>query len=604
MENQSNQSNDSTTISRSSTSQAPTSSTSAVDCAFFARNCDGCFANGCRYCQTSPEDWSFVNSDGPSIFDYACLSKIYQCGDLMQLRPDVASVRAIARDGCDELRPARGPSTRTPTTTRASSAVDPIKGEVADAWWPEEWGIVVWLGIAIVSGFLLLGCCYLAHRWRRRLQRVHVAPQSAWESRIFKTKGSVRWDFARAGVVNESDLEAAKRALSDRAEAHRARCLTFWASNCLRVSVLNELDHMLLSYPTLTLSLDADWRKADDATLAALAKVLIKHRDRCKFRTGGQALSLPVATVTTLNSFGESLSSHHEVDVVSFEKGKEVHEPCRVALAPLRLGSTEMVFNRQPLGDMGCSLACGFVRPWGGRLQIARLVECSIGNLGCGFLARLLAHARQPAAKLKELNLSANKFGDRGVVELADALPVLDSLEKLLLERNNIGVTGAQALAGRLPRSNVRELVMGTHLGGNPIGAMGVQALAHALNDALARAAANRETRLEALALEDCQVGEEGAKALAEHLPKSALMALSVARGGLIDDDATALLLALPKSIAFLDLSGNQLSDLTASIAGETLYKRPGMSINLAANHLSPTIKMLLGEEHGTRLRV
>eukprot|EP00913_Durusdinium_trenchii_P018300 g17193.t1 len=132
---------------------------------------------------------------------------------------------------------------------------------------------------------------------------------------------------------------------------------------------------------------------------------------------------------------------------------------------------------------------------------------------------------------------------------------------------------------------------------------MGVQALAHALNDALARAAANRETRLEALALEDCQVGEEGAKALAEHLPKSALMALSVARGGLIDDDATALLLALPKSIAFLDLSGNQLSDLTASIAGETLYKRPGMSINLAANHLSPTIKMLLGEEHGTRLR-
>eukprot|EP00913_Durusdinium_trenchii_P017275 g16245.t1 len=119
---------------------------------------------------SSLKDWSFVNSDGPSIFDYACLSKIYQCGDLMQLRPDVASVRAIARDGCDELRPARGPSTRTPTTTRASSAVDPIKGEVADAWWPEEWGIVVWLGIAIVSGFLLLGCCYLAHRWRRRLQ--------------------------------------------------------------------------------------------------------------------------------------------------------------------------------------------------------------------------------------------------------------------------------------------------------------------------------------------------------------------------------------------------------------------------------------------------
>ena len=34
----------------------------------------------------------------------------------------------------------------------------------------------------------------------------------------------------------------------------------------------------------------------------------------------------------------------------------------------------------------------------------------------------------------------------------------------------------AEALAARLPRSNVRELVMGTHLGGNPLGEEGVQA--------------------------------------------------------------------------------------------------------------------------------
>ena len=33
-----------------------------------------------------------------------------------------------------------------------------------------------------------------------------------------------------------------------------------------------------------------------------------------------------------------------------------------------------------------------------------------------------------------------------------------------------------EALATRLPRSNVRELVMGTHLGGNPLGEEGVQA--------------------------------------------------------------------------------------------------------------------------------
>ena len=139
--------------------------------------------------------------------------------------------------------------------------------------------------------------------------------------------------------------------------------------------------------------------------------------------------------------------------------------------------------------------------------------------------------------------------------------------------------------------------MLGTHLGGNPLTPLGAQALAQSVADALPRCAANRATRLEALALEDCQVGAEGAKALAQQLPLSALMALSLARNGLVDDDATEVLLKMPKAIGFLDLSGNQLSDLTASIAGEQLYKRPTLSISLAANYLSPTIKMLLAEE-------
>jgi len=612
MENISNDSNASNataataTTGTSSTTEVPsTTSTAAVSCASFARDCQRCFDNNCRYCQTSPEDWNFGSSEPPSIIDYACLSRTFQCIDLKQLRPDVVSVEAIAVTSCGTLRPPKAATTLAPTTTTTKGHVE-TRLSSGDAWWPQEWGIVVWTAIAIVGGFLLVGCCYLGHRCRRRLQRVHVLPQSALDARIFKTKGSVKWDFGKAGVVNESDLEAAKKALEDALQTQvngPSRCLTFWASNCLRVPVLAELDRMLSRFPSLTLSLDSDWKKADDSTLAQLAKVLMKHRDRCKFRTAGNALALPIATTTTLNSLGEGVSGHHEVDAATFEKGPKDAEIFKVSLSNLRLSSQEMIFNRQNLGDMGCSFVCGFVRPWGSRLQIARLVECGVGDLGLNCLARLLA-SRQPAANLKELNLSANKFGDRGMAELADALPVLDSLEKLLLERNKIGVMGAQALASRLPRSNVRELVMGTHLGGNPIGPTGVQALAMALKDALPRAAANRETRLEALALEDCQVGELGAKALAEHVSSSALMALSVARGGLVDDDATAIMMALPKSIAFLDLSGNELSDLSASIAGETLYKRSGMSINLAANHVSPTIKMLLAEEHGTRLRL
>ncbi|CAE7709325.1 Rnh1 [Symbiodinium sp. CCMP2456] len=555
-----------------------------AECAVYARNCNSCFGNGCRYCQVSPESWNFGGNNNPPVaLDYVCVSQHYQCIDLLQLRTDVKSVVPVAVTSCGSLEPPRAMTTRRPTTTTAYVAPDLgiLSSSGGDApWWPDEWSVAVWLAIILVSGFILGFCCYLGRRCRRSLQRVHVAPQSALDSRMFKSKGgSVQWDFAKAGVVNVSDLEAAKRALaaalrseaSSEALPSRGRCLTFWASNCLRVAVLSELDVLLATYPILTISFDADWRRSDNATIEALAKLLLRHRGRCKFRTGGsQPLALPAATLATISSCGEALAaSHTEVDSVSFERGPKDDAPCSASLAGLRLSSQEVIFHRHPLGDQGCSLVCGFVKSWGARLQICRLVECGFGDLAAAGVARLLADARQPASALRELNLSANKFGNGGAAELADALPRLDSLEKLLLERNKIGVLGAKALAARLPRSNVRELVMGTHLGGNPLGEEGVQALATALDDAMPRAAANRAMRLQALALEDCGVGQAGAKALAEYIPKSVLQALSVARGHLADDDATAVLLALPGSISFLDLSGNELSDLTASIAGE-----------------------------------
>jgi len=274
-----------------------------------------------------------------------------------------------------------------------------------------------------------------------------------------------------------------------------------------------------------------------------------------------------------------------------------------IALTPLRMSSQDLILNRQSIGDLGCAAACGFVKSWGNRLQVVRLVECNIGDVGASSIARLLS-GKQHAFGLRELNLSVNRIGDRGVVEIADALPKLDSLERLLLERNQIGHMGAEALARRLPRSNVSELVLGTHLGGNPLGPEGVKALATALDDLLPRAAANRGNRLSALALEDCGVGEEGAKALAHFLPKSALQVLSVARGELQDSHAEAILLSVPNTMVSLDLAGNELGDLTGQNVGETFYNKPQLAVSLAQNYLTPTIKMLLAEEHGTRLRV
>merc|ERR1739841_15116 len=108
-------------------------------------------------------------------------------------------------------------------------------------------------------------------------------------------------------------------------------------------------------------------------------------------------------------------------------------------------------------------------------------------------------------------------------------------------------------------------LILGSHLGGNPVREEGVEALARALDDELPRAAANRASRLSALNLDCCTVGELGAQALAAYLPKSALMALSVARGHLGDSGAEAIVGSLPRSCQSLDLSGNGLSDRSAA---------------------------------------
>merc|ERR1711972_834482 len=113
------------------------------------------------------------------------------------------------------------------------------------------------------------------------------------------------------------------------------------------------------------------------------------------------------------------------------------------------------------------------------------------------------------------------------------------------------------ALARRLPRSNIRELVLGSHLGGNPLGFLGAEALASAFKDELERAAADRANRLEAVNLEGCGVGERGAKALAVALPTSAVSVLSLAADCLGDVGASTILDALPPGFLSLDLAGN-----------------------------------------------
>merc|ERR1712046_525494 len=131
--------------------------------------------------------------------------------------------------------------------------------------------------------------------------------------------------------------------------------------------------------------------------------------------------------------------------------------------------------------ELGSVAVCAFVRPWAARLQVIRLVECEIADEGAVALSRLLG------PNLRELCLTNNEVADKGITQIAQALPECDSLERLLLDRNCIGDDGAKALGAHLARSSVQELTLGSHWGSNPIGEEGVEAIARALDDEMKR---------------------------------------------------------------------------------------------------------------------
>lgn len=428
----------------------------------------------------------------------------------------------------------------------------------------------------------------------------------------------MQWDFAQAGHLSPQELTKLCNVVKEAEEADspgpvQLRRLAFGARNNLAAEHLRMLAVFMDRHPKVSASLDVDWRMADEACLKALA-VVLRKRERCALLGAGgdsygvNTLQLPTnASPAAVETLADLLTTcHPEVDAIAFNlAGAAQHHTVKgtpvVALTPLRMSSQELVLRRCIMGDLGTVAVCAFVRPWAARIQVIRLTECEIGDEGGVALAKLLVPAG-PA--LRELCLTNNYVADRGISEIAKALPMCDCLERLLLDRNNIGDEGAKALGEHLLRSNVQELTLGSHLGGNPIGEEGVEALAAILDDELPRAAANRSGRLSSLNLEGCCVGDRGAQAIAAYLPKSAIMALSMARGNLDDIGAQAIIEALPKTCLSLDLSSNGLSDRSATAVAEVFYRIPQLAVSLANNRLSVGLRTILHEEHGSRLRL
>lgn len=618
---------------------APVAPAPPPSCSTFSRDCGGCYVAGCRFCEVGPQAWypglaGDARSAQGQFLDYTC--SVFRCEDLTLYRPGTQYSRTVPVDRCgDALWP-----TTTPVTT-STTTVDPLVdganwAQLSNVATPQEdssdiffasWSATHWLAITIPTAILITTLAFLWYRRNRRCccnrkrSKVHVAPRSS------QGGNSLIWDFSDIGPVDQSDIDAAEEALTE-AEYEEAlpqgnvsaarsaqRCIVLGSGNVLQQSHLKRLGELLDRHPTVSLNLPADWQNADDGTLFALAS-LLKRRGRCnlqaKIEGEGCPLLLPLGVnVGSIVAVSLSLAagSHAEVDTLVCEvpKGSPgAGDRVTVDLNPLRQSYQEVFLTRQPLGDLGCGAACAFVGSWAGRLHAIKLRECDIGDAGAAAVGRLLSGGPTGGGttNLRELSLSANRIGDKGITSIANALSTCDSLERLILDRNRIGPNGAKALALKLPRSNVKELVLGSHLGGNPLGPQGAESIAGALDDRLQRAAANRDTRLTAMALEDCNIQERGAAAIAAMLPKSQLMVLSVARSQLGDAGAQVVLDALPPHFMSLDLAGNSIGDQMSSKVGDVLYKFPKMAVSLAQNPISPAFREVLSQEHGRRLRV
>lgn len=616
-----------------------------VRCEALQNNCGLCTSVGCSYCLVSSmelHDPMFLSAAQQAAqqasTDYACISG--SCENLKFARPATQYFALVPPDQCSTVQL---PAVAVPTIPIATSLAPQASGNPDASGlaqvqtrgnpdvWPYTWGPLQWLAISAPVSVLCLTCCGIwmhSRMQRQKLRRVHVEPAPMLG---VGGVGAALWDFRQAGPLSPEQVEGAAMAITDAEKAAAVarhmpspRRLAFGVQNGLTDRHLHNLGELLDAHPVVSVSLDMEWRNAEDHTLEELAKML-RRRGRCELQAvikkgAENHLRLPMrASPATLAAVGESVAvaGHSVVDAICLEATETATTrttPATVVdLASLRLSPQELKLSRQRLGDAGCATACGFARPWAGRLVAVRMLECDIGDAGAAELTRLLLgepeRRRNPlaagvAANLRELVLSANRIGDRGIATLADALPKCDALERLLIDRNCIGPSGAAALAKRLPRSNIKELVLGSHLGGNPLGPVGVEALAAALGDELERAAADRATRLEALALEDCAIGIRGAKALAAALPCSGVSALSLARGDLGDAGAAYVLDALPPGFLSLDLAGNGISDALVPAVGQACRRMPLLNLSLAQNELSPYFRERLREAHGQRLRV
>jgi len=186
-------------------------------------------------------------------------------------------------------------------------------------------------------------------------------------------------------------------------------------------------------------------------------------------------------------------------------------------------------------------------------LKELHLTSLQLGDQRFEYICRIFQLGHHQA--LERLYLAHNNLGATGAIALAESLPFLPKLKVLNLPENAIRAQGAEALAKALPNTPLLEQLV---LAGNGIGMQGAQAVAAALP---------KLTQLQDLHLSRNALGTQGALALARALHSghgSALEWLSLNENALGDVGLQALATGFKRMhrLEWLDLNGNSLTDL------------------------------------------
>ena len=157
-------------------------------------------------------------------------------------------------------------------------------------------------------------------------------------------------------------------------------------------------------------------------------------------------------------------------------------------------------------GDKGAAQLRDALKDEHCKLTVLELGVNKIGDKGAAILSDALKDAN---CKLTELDLSINNIGDKGAAHLSDALKDANcKLTELSLSINNIGEKGAAHLSDALKDANCKLTEL--YLGSNNIGDKGAANLSDALKDA--------NCKLTVLSLDDNNIGEKGAAHLSDAL--------------------------------------------------------------------------------------